>query len=202
LKKEHLAFLLGGFAFGIVVGFGLFNAIQKAPLAEGGAVAAAGPSAPAGPMAPTQVGGGGDAPMVAEINVLKQRLQDDPNDFDTVKQLANMYHQVQMWGQAAEFYERAVALRPEDPDLLTDLGMCLRGTGEFDRALESFAEANRIAPSHWESLFNTVIVSGFDLGQWDQAFEALELMEQMDPQPPRVGELRHAIEQARSESES
>ena len=162
-----------------------------------------GVAVPAGPMAPTQTGAGqsdGGAPMVAEINALKQRLQGNEKDVEALVRLANIHHDVGMWQQAIGYYERALVVQPGDPDLLTDMGICYRGTGSFDRAVELFAEAQELDPSHWPSLFNTVIVTGFDLGQFDRAMAALEAMEALEPQPPRLGELRHALEQARQQS--
>ena len=61
-----------------------------------------------------------------------------------------------------------------------------------------FAESNSIRPDHHQSLFNTVIVAGFDLKQWDRAEAALEALEAMDPKPPRTDELRVALEEQRA----
>jgi tetratricopeptide (TPR) repeat protein len=80
------------------------------------------------------------------------------------------------------------------------MGICHRGTGTYDRALELFAEAQQADPSHWPSLFNTVVVAAFDLQEFDRATAALEAMEAMGAQPPRLNELRHAVEQARSQA--
>lgn len=196
MSKENLAFLFGGFAFGLLVGYGLFNAISVSPdLAASGASGTV--AAPAGPMAPTQTGPGTNtaAPMVAEINALKSRLQEQPDDVRALVRLANIYHDVSMWEQAITFYERALELRPDDPDLLTDAGICFKGLGQFERALGLFDRAREAAPDHWKSLFNKVVVAGFDLGRFDVAEAALEQLEAMNPPPPRTDQLRHALDQ-------
>ncbi len=153
-------------------------------------------AAPAGPMAPTQTGPGTNsaAPMVAEINELKSRLQNRPDDVGALVRLANIYHDVSMWEQAITFYERALELRPDDPDVLTDAGTCFKGLGQFERALELFDRAREVAPEHWQSLFNKVVVAGFDLGRFDVAVAALEQLEAMDPPPPRTDQLRQALD--------
>jgi tetratricopeptide (TPR) repeat protein len=203
LKRDNLAFLIGGLAFGVLIGFGLFNAVGQEPRLDGRQAGGSAVPAPSGPMAPTQDGSGGApgaAPMMAEINALKQRLQENDKDVAALVRLANIHHDVGMWQQAIGYYERALELRPGDPDLLTDMGICHRGTETYDRALELFAEAQQADPSHWPSLFNTAVVAAFDLQDFDRAEAALEAMAAMDPQPPRLGELRHAVEQARAQA--
>lgn len=203
MKKEHVAFLLGGFAFGALFGAGLVNAIGSNPEA-GAAGQAATMQAPAGPMAPTQVGNdaqAGGAPMMAQINDLKRRLQTDANDLGALVRLANLYHDVGMWPQAIEYYERALEVRPNDPNLLTDMGVCYRGEEKFDRALELFEQAANADPKHWQSRFNAAVVNGFDLGNYDRALAVLDSVETLDPPPPNLTELRHALEQARAEAQ-
>jgi tetratricopeptide (TPR) repeat protein len=200
LTKENLAFLAGGFAFGILAGVALFNALHSGPELDAPAAGPASVPQPAGPMAPTQVGGGGmdvNAPMVAEINELKRRLQEDPSNLEAATRLAHIFHDVEIWDQGAIYYEKAVELSPDDPDLLTDLGICYRGLQRFDDALAVFARARAANPDHWQSLFNTAVVAAFDLGDYDRAMEALEPLARMDPPPPQVLDLRQAVEHAR-----
>jgi tetratricopeptide (TPR) repeat protein len=113
--------------------------------------------------------------------------------------LANIYHDAAMWDQAVGYYLRAIEITPGDPDLITDLGICYRGQRKFDEALAQFDRAQEINPDHWQSLFNTVVVAGFDVGQYDRAEAALQRMEAMQPQPPKTSELRDAIRKARAE---
>jgi cytochrome c-type biogenesis protein CcmH/NrfG len=203
MTKENLAFLAGGFAFGILVGVGLFNAFQSGPDLGAAGQAPASVPRPAGPAAPTPMGGAGgsaSAPMVAEINQLKLRLQQDPTDLKAATRLAHLHHDAQMWDQAVIFYKKAIELSPQDPDLHTDLGICYRGLGRFDEALARFAEARALNPAHWQSLFNSAVVLAFDQGDYDAALAALEPLSRMDPMPPRAAELLHAVQQARDQA--
>ena len=200
MKKENLAFLAAGLAFGFLFGFGLFNAMDNAPAPGNTGTPAGGMGAPAGPraQAPANPNQGGGAPMVAEINALKRVLQENPEDTTALVRLANMHQDAAMWEQAIGYYERAVAVTPDDPNLITDMGVCFRNLQQFDRAMELFDQAQAHDPSHWQSLFNIVIVAGFDLGQFDRANAAMAAMEAMNPQPPRLDELKHALEQAQA----
>ncbi len=205
MNKDHIAFLFAGLAFGALLGFGLFQAIASRPDLSGAAPGMAGIPAPQGPAAPGQFAGGGaagpgGAPMVKRVNDLKRALQQNPKSLEVLVSLANLYHDAGIWPEAVSYYERAVAVAPNNPDLLTDLGISYRGVREFDRALENFGKAQQIDPSHWQSLFNTVVVAGFDLKKKDLAMEAMRSMEVIQPRPAeltadRLAQLRQALEQ-------
>ena len=138
--------------------------------------------------------------MVARVNELKRMLQESPEDPQIMLALANIYYDAAMWEQAAGYYERVAAIEP-DPDVLTDLGVCYRGLQKFDEALERFARAYAMDEGHWQSLFNTVVVAGFDKGDLETAREALASMEAMNPRPAelppeRLRQLRELLDRA------
>lgn len=191
MKKDNLAFLAGGFALGLIVGVGLFSAYQ------GGADRRPGESsAPAG----AREGGANakEATLADEVLRLKTRLREDPNDLQALTRLAYIHHDRQLWEPAAVYYERALAQVPDDPDLLTDLGICYRGLRRFDDALEIFARARALDGTHWQSLYNSAVVLAFDLGRYDRAREALQPLLAMDSPPPQLAELLERIERARA----
>jgi len=203
VNREQLTFLVGGLAFGVLLGAGVYHAVATRPDTALEPAAATAPPMPRGPAAPTQTAASAAAPMIAEINRLKGVLQGEPTNAAALRRLGDLYHDAGMFQQAVGFYERALALQPQNADLLTDLGVCLRGLGEFDRALERFAQARRADPRHWQSLFNTVVVAASDLGRFDLAAEALGLLEAIEPRPPELAggeleQLRQAFERLRS----
>jgi tetratricopeptide (TPR) repeat protein len=202
MKRESLAFLVGGLAFGILFGYGFFHAIANRPDRERVQTAQEAAPSPAGPMAPTQAGGSAAAPMLEEVNALKTALQANPNDLRALTRLANLLHDAGMWSQAATLYERAVRLSPNEPNLLTDLGICYQNLKEYDKALEQFARAQKVSPDHWQSLYNTVVVAGFDLGRLDDAATALKRLEEVNPAAPNLPQLKEALAKAREERAS
>jgi cytochrome c-type biogenesis protein CcmH/NrfG len=195
VKREQLTFLAVGFAFGALFGAALLSAFSESPdlaAASAGGV----PSGSAAPAAGAPAQGGGGAPMMAEIRALRKQIADDPQDSAAIVRLAHLYHDVQMWDDAIGYYEMALEIDPQQPDLLTDMGICYRGKQEYDTALELFNRASALDPAHWQSLFNVVVVAGFDLKQFETARAALNTMQQMDPLPPRLDELSQALDQA------
>jgi len=217
MKREQLAFLFGGLAFGVVIGFGLFRTIATRPTEipeRAGAVpTVAGPGAPtevamggAGGSAPSGSGDGGapsggaagGAPMLAEINALKERIQADPKDADAWIRLGNLYQDAGMMQPATQFYEKALALRPGDANVLTDLGICYQEQSQFDRSLDLFERAQKADATNWQSLYNIVVVAGLKMGKVDRAEAALTRLKQIKPDAPNIADLGAALERAKA----
>jgi len=201
MTREQFAFLVGGLVFGILIGFGSYHAIHTSPALAGPAMAASMPAPSAAAPGPDPNADGG-APMVKKINELKRMLQDDPDNDMVLRALGNAYYDAAMWDQARGYYERVAELKPS-ADLLTDLGVCYRGLKNYDKALESFARASELDPTHWQSLYNTVIVAVMDVGRFDVARDALAAMQAIEPRPAeldpdRLEQLRGLIEHAAS----
>lgn len=203
MKRDQVAFLLGGLAFGFLFGFATYHTFWALPGKETASAAQSAPPRPAGPTAMTQTPpapapqAGGGAPMVAEIDALKRRLQDNPKDLEAATRLAHLHHDVRMWQDAIAFYARAIELSPSDPDLLTDKGVCHQEVGEFDEALGLFSRAQEAAPGHWQSLYNQAVVLGFRLGRHDDASRTLARLEAARPDLD-LDALRKALEEERT----
>ena len=203
MKRDSVAYLVGGLAFGVLLGYALFHAIEHRPGAGTEVVSSADIPSPAGPMAPTEGGrppgpsGGeqGTAPMMAEVTRLREAVARDPGDETSWVRLANIYQDVGMYPQAIEHYEKALAAGGTSADVLTDLGICYQGMQQFDRALELFGRAQEVDPSHWQSLYNTVVVTGLNLGRVEEARAALGRLERVRPDAPHLDELREALRQ-------
>jgi tetratricopeptide (TPR) repeat protein len=202
LKKDQLAFLFGGLAFGFLLGFGLFRSIDTRPGQATGPTASdevlspMGPAAPMGSALPSQSAGGA-APMLAEINALKDRVQKDPKDVEAWTRLANIYQDAGMFEPAIEFYRRASELKPNNANLLTDMGICYQELKQFDKALELLEQAQKADPANWQSLYNIVVVAGLDLNRFEKADAALAQLEKIRPDAPNLAGLREALDRAR-----
>lgn len=203
MKKDQLAFLLAGIAFGVLVGYGFFNAFANRPgAARAPAEQATGPMGPPamsqGPP-PGDAGGGGSAPMLQEINALKQAVETDPSNLPAWIRLANIYHDAGMFEPAIGFYEKAIALSPSDPDLITDMGICYEQLRQYPKALELFEQAQSIDSTHWQSLYNIVVVSTFGLVDYDRADATLKRLESVNPSAPNLQQMREAITRGRAQ---
>ena len=135
MTRDNGLFLVIGLLAGFIGGYLVHEemaARQPPRIVPSVAAATTGGSNPAtGGTAAAPAGGATGAPMMAEITRLKQLIQQNPNDADAIVTLANLHFDIQDWGAARELYERYDKLKPGNPDVITDLGVCFSGQGDF-----------------------------------------------------------------------
>jgi tetratricopeptide (TPR) repeat protein len=197
LNKDNLLFAVFGILIGFVSGFLLKEAMdirQPARILPGQAAiqGAAGPAPASGP------GGQSGGPASAEVQELVAHLQQNPNDADAIRRLADLNFEIGSWKRAADLYTRYLALRGDDPDVLSDLAVCYRESKDIDRALQTLRRAQGVAPDHWQSVYNEAIILVFDLQQLDAATQVMDKLKKMQPDNQRVAELAAEIERQKN----
>ena len=154
---------------GIAVGYFARGSAPTAVAPEAAQTAAA--TAPAGmgggagmgqgqlPGIGSQQQGGTSPEMLAQAaQPLLTKLQANPKDFETLRQLGNLYYDGQAFPQAIDYYNKALAIDPKNPDVLTDLGTAYWYSGDADKALADFDKSLAIRPNHPGTMFNVGIV--------------------------------------------
>lgn len=227
MTKDNLLFAVVGILIGFLSGYLMEEAMDSRQPARAipGQAGMGGPGATtgampglggpgAGPMPDMPGGSTGGSPMeiMRQLEGLQQQLARDPNNADLVLAVANESFDVAnqvpnpagsrpLWMQARELYTRYLEMRPQDPNLpnvLSDLGVSHQELGEYDQALSMFRRAREIAPDHWQSLFNQVVVLAFNMRQFDEAQQVLEDLQRVQPNNPDVQRLATAVEQQRN----
>ena len=69
-------------------------------------------------------------------------------------ELANLYYDAGKFDQAIGYYDRALKLGAEDPNLMTDTANCYWQTGNTAKALALFKDVQSRYPDHWQSAAN------------------------------------------------
>jgi tetratricopeptide (TPR) repeat protein len=98
-----------------------------------------------------------------------QKTKRNPKNLDAWRELGNAYFDADMPVQAIAAYSRALAIKPDDTNILNDQGAMYRQTGDFTRALANFEKARQVDPFNLESIYNSGYVLAFDLNQIDRA---------------------------------
>jgi len=185
MKRDTLIFTACGFLLGITLGsFVIGPKIAQSKLAG---TPAASESAPMeAPPAATATGN----PMgtvMQQLAALKAAVAKNPNDADALVQLGDMYMQAAKFPQAAEYLERALAVR-DDAAVRMDLGICYKQSNQPEKALAEFHRSAAMAPDQWQPLFNEAIVL-VDLRRTDEARVVAAKLGKMRPDDPEVQKL-------------
>ena len=120
-----------------------------------------------------------------------------PDDGNALLQLANIHFDVKEWNQARDLYARYLQSHPGEPDVLSDLGITYRELQQYDQALEQFRKAQSLAPDHWQSLYNEVVVLAFNQKKFDEARQVLDKLQKMQPNNPDVNRLATEVDRQR-----
>lgn len=198
MNKDNLLFAVVGILLGFVSGYLLFEAMaaRQPPRLGTAGGGAANPMAqqPTGPQDAPAAGGA----AMPQIQELQARLQQNPNDTDAIRTLANLNFDIQNWQRAQELYSRYLEIRPNDPDVMVDLGVTHRELGRFTDALDLFQQVQQQNPNHWQSYYNEVVVLAFDLKRFDEADRALARLRELQPSNADVERLAAAVQQQRN----
>jgi tetratricopeptide (TPR) repeat protein len=125
-----------------------------------------------------------DGSSGANVQRLRQQVADlegllaaNPNDAGLMAAMGNLYFDASRWPEAREWYEKALEISSDDPNILTDLAVVCRNLGDFPRTIELLDRAIAVSPGHWQAWYNKVVVYQFDLHQHDAAAESLRTLQ-------------------------
>jgi tetratricopeptide (TPR) repeat protein len=185
LKKENLIFVLIALIVGMLGGYLIFSVgTNKKEASIGGGV-------PMGSGSPTDYQN-----RIAEEEKI---VASDPKNLQAWIMLGNDYFDTGQPKKAVNAYSKALELKPDDPNVLTDQGVMYLQTGDNDKALANFEKAQQIDPKHLQSLYNIGVVNN-DMKQFDKAAKAWRRYLELDPSSPKAQEVKARLEQLRSKT--
>lgn len=130
------------------------------------------------------------APLLDAVNK-------NPNDFDSLVKLGNVYYDGQQYPSAIQYYEKALAIHPENPDVRTDMGTAYWYTGNADKAIAEMETSLKYQAGHPQSLFNLGWVRWQGKGDAKGAVEAWEKLLKVNPNYPQKEQVEQYIAKAK-----
>jgi cytochrome c-type biogenesis protein CcmH/NrfG len=197
MKKESailyvVVALLVGFIIGATVGIlWVTKGREKTATVQKPQVAMPGGPAPA-PSARDSI------EAASKIQTLKEIIKKDPKNLPAWVELGNLYFDSDRPKEAIEAYSHYLAIKPDNPDVRTDMGIMYRKLGEFDRAIEEFKKAAQSDPKHINSRYNLGLVLLHDKQDMKAAIKAWEDYLKVDPNSERAQRIRIQIEKMKT----
>ncbi len=134
----------------------------------------------------------------SEIQTLKEVVKKDPKNLPAWVELGNLYFDTDQPKEAIDAYSHYLAVKPDNPDVRTDLGIMYRKLGQFDKALDEFRKAAQSDPKHVNSRYNIGLVLLHDKQDIQGAVKAWEEYLKVDPNSERGKRIRAQIEKMKS----
>lgn len=139
------------------------------------------PGAP--PLGPGATAAAPDEHLAQQLRDLESMLAKDPENYDHLVRAGNVLYDMGRFARASDYYEKARRIRDDSPNVLTDAGVAYRETGNPQKAAELFERAAKLAPEHWQSRFNLLIVKLFDLNDLTGAEQVLNELRSAPEKP-------------------
>lgn len=128
---------------------------------------------------------------------LIEAVTKNPNDYDSLVKLGNLFYDGQQYAGAVQYYERAVAIHPENVDVRTDLGTAYWYGGNADQAVAALETALKYSPGHPQTLFNLGWVRWQGKGDPKGAVEAWQKLLKANPDYPQRQQVEQYIAKAK-----
>lgn len=126
-----------------------------------------------------------------------EAVNKDPNDYDSLVKLGNLYYDAQQYPAAIQYYERAVTIHPENVDVRTDMGTAYWYAGNIDKALEEMQISLKYHPGHPQTLFNLGWIKWQGKGDAKGAVEAWQQLLKANPDYPQKQQVQQYISKAK-----
>ena len=134
----------------------------------------------------------------SQIQTLKEIVKKDPKNLPAWVELGNLYFDTDQPKEAIDAYSHYLAVKPDNPDVRTDMGIMYRKLGQFDKALEEFRKAARSDPKHVNSRYNIGLVLLHDKQDIQGTIKAWEEYLKVDPNSERAQRIRAQMEKIKS----
>ena len=121
------------------------------------------------------------ADLSDQIAGLEFKTSQNPGDIAGWIQLGNLCFDSDLPEKAISAYKEALAINPDNADVLTDMGVMYRKSGKYDKAVQSFDKAVGVDPKHEIARFNKGIVLMHDLNNQQGAIKAWEELLTVNP---------------------
>lgn len=121
------------------------------------------------------------APMRHKLAQLEKKVGEDPAQAAAWTALGNLYFDAGRSDEAIHAYTHALQISPDNPDVLSDLGIMYRELGQPELALDCFRKASALDPAHQNSVFNQGVVLYFDLNRRSEAMEKWRSLLRINP---------------------
>jgi tetratricopeptide (TPR) repeat protein len=193
---QSKAILVGsGFIAGLVVGVVIMNFAGSSGESRG----------PVGSSAPAPITGGqmpqqgpDRIKLSRDIAQLEEIVKKDQSNYQAWVQIGNDYFDLGEAQKSVDAYSRALAIKGDDPNVLTDMGVMYRQLKEFPKAAAAFRKAAAASPTHPQSRMNLGVVLMHDMNDKAGAIAAWEDYLRVAPNDPNAENIRGALAELKS----
>jgi tetratricopeptide (TPR) repeat protein len=142
MNKENILFGVVGLLAGLIIGFIVTNSVNQSQRFANTAGADMKLNSNVPPGHPDIGGAGGtQGAMQPEVQAAIDKAKQSPDDFDAQTKAAEMYYQIERFDDAIGLYKRANQLKPDDREIVVQLGNANFDGNHFEEAEKWYTAA-------------------------------------------------------------
>jgi cytochrome c-type biogenesis protein CcmH/NrfG len=195
MRLQRLLFLLLGFA----IGFGVLYTWtkQRAPDKVRAMPLSVDPNVPTDLSATARESA---APVdMARVQELSAKIKQNPRDFDSIVELANLNFDQKNYGDAVNLYKTALEVRPDALNVRTDMGTAMFYQERFDDAIAEFQQVLQSDSKNAQALFNLGVTMLHGKNDPKRALEYWERMIATNPNHPQAAFVKEQIQKIKEQ---
>lgn len=123
---------------------------------------------------------GVDLSAIQKINDLEAKVKANPNDHQTLLELAHLRMDSGFYEQAIQNYKTYLEHHPEDADVRIDMGVCYFNLRDFNTAITEMEKALQYQPNHQIGHLNLGVVN-LNAGNIEKAKEYFKRAVEINP---------------------
>jgi tetratricopeptide (TPR) repeat protein len=192
MRKDNAIFFVAGLAFGILLGYFVFQSVAQ-PTA----------GVPATASAPTTSGSSDQPPARRlldheEVAGLERLLERNPDDNEIRIRIGNLYFDAGHYDEAIPYFQEAIARSPKDPHLRNHLALAYTNLGRVDQAVAAYEAILEVAPADPQGLLGLGRVKLYAQQDIHGGLEAWEELLRVAPNSPEADSIRDELEALKS----
>jgi cytochrome c-type biogenesis protein CcmH/NrfG len=188
VRKDSIAFLIVGFALGFAVlyfatGQRAEQIVRATPrVMSPDELSARSQPAPAPP------------PLdQARVRQLEDQVRANPQDFDALVELGNIWFDQMRYPEATSLYMQALQLRPDSVGVRTDMATTMFYSQNFDGAIAEFRKSLEFDPTSPQALFNLGVAYLHGKNDPASALQSWEKLVATNPNHPQTEMVKQQI---------
>ena len=99
--------------------------------------------------------------VLQEISKLEEIAKINPANTDNLLKLGHMLNDSGLYQKAIDRYKQYLIAKPDEPDVIVDMGVCYFQLGKHDEAISNFKKGIEINPKHQIAHLNLGVVYSF-----------------------------------------
>ena len=150
----------------------------------------------------------GETKLLPEaVRFLQRAYAAEPNDYETTVMLGNALFDLgrasdaESFKEARTYYLKALAIKPNDVDVRTDLGLTyyFGEPSQPERAIAEYRKSLAVDPRH-ESTLQNLATALISIGDLDEARERIDELQRLNPSHTALPNLRAQLAQSKNKA--